>query len=586
MPVGSVVLSRLDRAAELTGFPVAFDRAGSRDARDLIRDAAGLAAAIAKVGSGRWLVFTEDSYAAAVGLIALAQTRCIAVLAPNRQPETLRELGADVIGAILDVDLSTDALSGVTQLAPLAQRPSDDWVWRAADRNAAFAEFWTSGTTGDHHGVIKSLGHLEDEVETLEAAFGAPIPARARVFSTVSHQHIYGLLFRVLWPLAAGRPFQRDTLLHPQELLPRMAEEADCVLASSPAHLKRMTATGELKRIAPNCRAVFSSGGVLDAGTAAGVVAALGAAAYEILGSTETGGVALRQQTGRSEAWVPFPVVSVEREVGGERLVVTSPFASAGDPVDDTRRRFIMGDRVEILDDGSFLLLGRADRIVKIGEKRLSLPAMERDLVAHPRVEEAVLIVLERGADPRVHAAIVLDEVGKREIRAGGRRRLSESLSRHLAARWDRVLLPRVWRYVEELPRDAQGKTPRARLVALFEVPRRDPILIKESRCADYIERRLEVPDDLVFLQGHFEGFPIVAGVVQLRWVVGAVCAWIGKMPRVQAVEALKFPEPMLPGQSFTLRADLSERRDSIRFRLYDQSRTFATGRWRIGAPR
>ena len=96
------MLSRLDSAAGLTGFPVAFDRAGSRDAGDLIRDAAGLATAISKVGSGRWLVFTADSYAAAVGLIALTQTQCTAVLAPNRQPETLRELGADVIGAILD----------------------------------------------------------------------------------------------------------------------------------------------------------------------------------------------------------------------------------------------------------------------------------------------------------------------------------------------------------------------------------------------------------------------------------------------------------------------------------------------------
>ena len=59
MPVGSVVLSRLDSGAELAGFPVAFDRAGSRDAQDLIRVAAALAAAISKVGEGRWLVFTR-----------------------------------------------------------------------------------------------------------------------------------------------------------------------------------------------------------------------------------------------------------------------------------------------------------------------------------------------------------------------------------------------------------------------------------------------------------------------------------------------------------------------------------------------
>ncbi len=586
MPLGSVQLSRLHCGAGPTDALVAFDRAGSRHIGDLIRDAAALAAAIAKVGSGRWLVFSDDSYAAAVSLIALAQTRSTAVLLPNRQPETLRELGADAVGAILDAGLLADARSALMQLAPLAQPPSDDWVWRAPDREAAFAEFRTSGTTGEHHGVIKSLRHLEDEVETLEAAFGAAIPPRARVFATVSHQHIYGLLFRVLWPLAAGRPFQRDSLLHPQELLPRMAEGTDCVLASSPAHLRRMTATGELRRVASHCRAVFSSGGGLDADTARGVAAALGAPPYEILGSTETGGVALRQQSAHSDAWTAFPAVSVRREVAGERLVVTSPFVSEGDAVGEQQRRFTMGDRVEMLDDGRFLLLGRADRIVKIGEKRLSLPAMERDLAAHPRVEEAALVILDRGADPRVHAVIVLDELGKRELRAGGRRRLSESLSRQLAERWDRVLLPRVWRYVEALPRDAQGKLPQARLAALFDAQRRDPILLEESHCAACIERRLEVPDDLAFLRGHFEGFPIVAGVVQLRWVGDALRTWLGEMPRVTAIEALKFPEPMLPGQSFTLRAELSERGDLIRFRLYDESRTFASGRWRVGDPR
>jgi acyl-coenzyme A synthetase/AMP-(fatty) acid ligase len=586
MPVKSVVLSQIDGQTDLTGIPVAFDRSGMRDAQDLIRDAAALAAAIAKVGSGRWLVFTEDSYAAAVGLLALSQTGCSAVLAPNRQPETLRELGADVIGAILDAGIAFDAASGAAALAPLAQPPSDDWAWRTPDRNVAFAELRTSGTTREQRGVVKSLRQLEAEVETLEAAFGAAIPERARVFATVSHQHIYGLLFRILWPLATGRPFQRGSLLHPQELLPRMAEETDCVLASSPVHLKRMTATGELKRIAANCRAVFSSGDALDPDTARGVANALGEPAYEVLGSTETGGVAQRRQTGGCEAWTPFPAVAVDRELGGERLVVISPFASEGEPVDATRRRFTMGDRIQMLDDGTFLLLGRADRIVKIGEKRLSLPAMERDLVAHPRVEDAALVVLDRGADPRVHAVIVLDEVGKQEIRTLGRRGTSESLAGHLAARWDRVLLPRVWRYVDALPRNAQGKLPQARLAALFEVQPRDPILIEEFRHTRHIERRLEVPDDLVYLQGHFEGFPIVAGVVQLRWVTDAVCAWLGEMPRVQGVEALKFPEPLLPGQSFTLRAEFSGSGDRIRFRLYDESRIFATGRWRIGDPR
>jgi hypothetical protein len=347
-----------------------------------------------------------------------------------------------------------------------------------------------------------------------------------------------------------------------------------------------VAAAAELPRIAASCRAVFSSGGALDAETARALAGALGSPPFEVLGSTETGGVALRQQRAGGEAWTAFPGVSLQREAASGRLVVTSPFASEGDRVDGGARRFAMGDRIELLDDGRFRLLGRADRVAKVGEKRLSLPAMERDLGAHPRVTEAALVVLERGADPRVHAAVVLDSLGKQQLRVGGPRAVSESLARHLGERWDRVLLPRVWRYLDELPRDAQGKLPRARLAALFESERRDPLLLGESRDATAIERRLEVPDDLAFLRGHFEGFPVVAGVVQLRWVSDAVRAWLGEPPRAHAIEALKFPEPLLPGQSFTLRVELSDRRDALRFHLYDGSRSFASGRFRIGAPR
>jgi acyl-coenzyme A synthetase/AMP-(fatty) acid ligase len=586
MPVATVRLSRLFSDVEPTSSQIAFGRRGDRNAVDLAQQSAALAAAVEKTGSGRWIVFTENSYAAAVCLIALAQTGSVAVLAPNRQPDTLRRLAAGATGAILDPEFDAIAPADLKRLAPLEQPPSSDWIWRALDRQAPIAEFRTSGTTGKDRGAVKSLRHLEDEVEILETLFGAKIPTGAHVFATVSHQHIYGMLFRILWPMATGRPFQIDTLLHPQELLPRMAETADCILASSPVHLKRMNATGQLKRVTSVCRAIFSSGGTLAPEIARGVATAMGAAPIEILGSTETGGVAMRQRSGKSEAWLPFPNVCVECEDGDDRLVATSPLVSEGDRVDAERRRFTMGDQVELQPDGTFLLLGRADRIVKVGEKRLSLPTMERDLEAHPRVEEAALVVLDRSGTQRVHAVIALDREGRERVKTGKRRLLGEDLSRHLSASWDRVLLPRVWRYVDELPRDAQGKISRSRLRTLFGAVRRDPLMTGETRGSRRIERKLEVPDDLVYFQGHFEDFPVVAGVVQLRWAMDAARELLGEPPRVRGIEALKFPDPLLPGQPFALAVELAIEGTSIHFRLWDGRLTFATGRFRLGDSR
>jgi acyl-coenzyme A synthetase/AMP-(fatty) acid ligase len=141
------------------------------------------------------------------------------------------------------------------------------------------------------------------------------------------------------------------------------------------------------------------------------------------------------------------------------RLVVASPFVSGGERVDAERTRLATGDRAEPAPGGGFRLRGRADRVVKIAEKRLSLPDMESRLREHAAVDEAALVLVDGPGEPRVAAVVVLTPAGRKAYRDGGRRALGRELSEHLARDFDRVLLPRAWRVVEALPRDAQGKT-------------------------------------------------------------------------------------------------------------------------------
>src|SRR6185436_7814315 len=69
---------------------------------------------------------------------------------------------------------------------------------------------YTSGSTGTPKRVDKTLAQLDRELENLHALWGGVL-ARSSVLSTVPHHHIYGLLFRLLWPLAAGRPADETT---------------------------------------------------------------------------------------------------------------------------------------------------------------------------------------------------------------------------------------------------------------------------------------------------------------------------------------------------------------------------------------
>jgi acyl-coenzyme A synthetase/AMP-(fatty) acid ligase len=127
-----------------------------------------------------------------------------------------------------------------------------------------------------------------------------------------------------------------------------------------------------------------------------------------------------------------------------------------------------MGDAVELIDDQHFKLLGRLDRIVKLEEKRISLDRMETVLGRNNLVEQVKIVVLE-GYRTILGAVCILNHKGQVKLHQLGRRELSNQLKEYLAAYFDRVTLPRKWRYVADFPYNTQGKITQAALAELFE---------------------------------------------------------------------------------------------------------------------
>ncbi len=564
-------LLRVGRPAQ---HPVAFAGAGGRTWRDFEGHVAALCRRLDSLAGERWVVFLEDSYAFAVALLALAQRGRVAVLPPNGQPGTLSRFCESADGAVFDTVERGAAVGATVPVVAALQQPVPAEDWSDLDPDASLIEFFTSGTTGDSKRIAKRLRHLDDEVAVLDELFGGDCAA-ARVVATASHQHIYGSLFRVFWPLAAGRSFSARTYLHGTEVA--AAAEGATALVSTPVQLKAM-AIGDTLRELP-LSAVFSSGAPLEGETAAAVFNLTGIAVTEVFGSTETGGVGWRRRQGDVDApWQVLPGVQVRAGTDGG-LEVSSPFVSAADG-----DWFAMGDRVELV-AGGFRLGARMDRIVKIASKRLSLPEMERDLCLHDHVAEAALVVERRGMEERVCAAVVPSQAGRVALDELGKVELSRALGDHLAGFFDRVLLPRAWRFVDALPRSAQGKLPASAVRALFgaqaDSPVLEPIVEAESTSDGVIERRCVVPSDLAYFEGHFDSFPIVAGVVQLRWVVEAARALSGEAPRVAAIEGLKFKQPLTPGDRFEMRVEHAG--GKIRFAITRDGETLSCGRLVLG---
>ena len=176
---------------------------------------------------------------------------------------------------------------------------------------------YTSGTTGAAQAIWKKLSQMAVEVATLEKQFGDEL-GTADILATVSHQHIYGLLFNILWPLAAGRAIRAQNFSFFEELT---TLDRDCALVSSPAHLKRLPENPAWPMAAKRLRAIFSSGGPLPFEVAQESKRLLGRVPIEVYGSSETGGIAYRrQETKTNQAWTPFP--GVDWRVDAEEKVL------------------------------------------------------------------------------------------------------------------------------------------------------------------------------------------------------------------------------------------------------------------------
>ena len=493
-------------------------------------------------------------------------------LAADRAPATLAALrAADVV---VDVDIDLGAGAGATIDPPNV----DDAENALRDADAERLVLFTSGSTGAPQPIGKSLRQLDAEIAALEQAFGARL-GDAAVQGTVSHQHIYGLLFRVLWPLAAGRAFAAPRIEFPGQWAAQAA--TGDVLVSTPSMLAQWPA--QVGR--PTPRLVVSSGGALPLDVAARVRAHLAAPVVEIFGSTETGGIAWREAACEPVgglpacgAWQPLPGICWRIEDG--QLSVRSPHLQ--DPSTWCRT----ADLVEA-SEGGFVLRGRADRIAKVGEKRVSLDGLEVALRGTGLVGEARALDLPALGRRLAVVAVPTDE-GRAIWNVGGRRALSAELRHALLARFESAAVPRHWRFVDALPSNAQGKITEAALALLFRP--RAAALVDEAGAertdapgdggSSSIVMTLDVPSDLLFFDGHFDAAAVVPGVVLLDWAIAQVEQHFGLAPPLAGIEVLKFQKVVLPDARLTLRLERSDAR-TVGFAYGSDEGNHASGRLR-----
>jgi acyl-coenzyme A synthetase/AMP-(fatty) acid ligase/3-hydroxymyristoyl/3-hydroxydecanoyl-(acyl carrier protein) dehydratase len=522
----------------------------------LCTQALTLAAGLQAQGVRRIAVHLEDAADLAVALLGAWRAGVSVLLPTDLQAQTRQRWSSEV--DLWLTDQPDDAHLSDFNAAPLSAA--------ALDLDRCSLSLCTSGSSGEPKRIDKTLRQLVNEVEALEQLWGADL-GPACIIGSVATQHIYGLLFRVLWPLCAGRSFVRKQLAFPEDLQRASREHPAFAWVASPALLKRMGDNLDWPALSA-VRRVFSSGGALPADAAQSLQQRLHQWPTEIFGSSETGGIAWRQG---HDLWQPFADVKLSQDNDGA-LLITSPYLPAGH-VEHT------ADAARIAADGRFELLGRLDRIVKLEEKRISLPMLEKALVDHEWVVEARLGVVQENR-ASLGALLVLSESGLHALRNQGRRTLTQALRQHLSQHCEALALPRRWRLLRQLPLNSQGKLPQADVEALLLAPRpKAPQVLEQVEAQGEWSLQLAVPPDLAYFSGHFPRAPVLPGVVQVEWALKLGQQLMNLPEKFAGMEVLKFQQLVRPGDEVQLHLRFDPVRSKLYFAYRNETATCSSGR-------
>ncbi|MEE9342037.1 MAG: AMP-binding protein [Gammaproteobacteria bacterium] len=308
-------------------------------------------------------------------------------------------------------------------------------------------QLFTSGSTGEPKAITKTIGNLLDEAITLSEQFDWP---DSPIVGSVTPNHLYGLTFTILLPWILQLPWVDDIPLFPGDIVNTLKQTGSRTLISIPTQYKALLQdTSDLSHLV-----CISAAAPLFADLSAQWKQRNNYDILEIYGSTETGIIAHRRQS-ITTAWNAFPNVSLSTEKG--LLKICSPFVSP-----TWAMGFQTADRVTLESDRSFQLLGRADAIVKIAGKRVSLSKIEKRLLSCEGVAEAVVVAVpETGhiRDSSIWAAVTAKKQHKLT---------SRQLQEDLRGQLEGIEIPRRIVITDTLPRTANGKLPLDAIKILF----------------------------------------------------------------------------------------------------------------------
>ncbi|WP_425117683.1 non-ribosomal peptide synthase/polyketide synthase [Burkholderia gladioli] len=447
----------------------------------------------------RVAVCVERSPALVVGLLAVLKAGGAYVpLDPAYPGEHPAQILADADPAIVLADaagraaLGEAALGGRRLLDPSAlppERPATNPVVPGlASQHLAYV-IYTSGSTGKPKGVM--VEHRQ--VASLLEAAAAPYRLDAEDVWCLFHSPASDLSVWETWGALCGGArlviASHQVAGTPEALHRLICRHGVTVLGQSPGAFTALAAAAGQSPLRDRLRYVFLGRDALDAAVLPRWHAEHDEALPRLInmyGAAETtvhathhaleprdarrGGNPIGRPIAGRKLYLldahrqPVPLGAVgELYVGGDgvaRAYLNRPELSAERFLDDpfagrvNARMYRSGDLARYLPDGNLVLLGRLDQQLAIRGVRVEPARIEAHLLAHPAVREAVVLMRDEAADPRLVAYVVAEPDEQ----------LIDVLREQLAARLPDYMVPAAFVRLDALPLTHNGKLDRCAL--------------------------------------------------------------------------------------------------------------------------
>ena len=109
-----------------------------------------------------------------------------------------------------------------------------------------------------------------------------------------------------------------------------------------------------------------------------------------------------------------------------------------------------------------------------------------------------------------------------------------------------------------------------------------NPEIVGLARTEARVELKLVIPETLLYFRGHFPGFAILPGVVQLDWAIQYGMQYFALGQVCSNEIRIKFRKPIRPGHHVTLTLKYLPARNSIQFDYTDADGACSSGQIRF----